>query len=236
MARKPVRTRSARRSRGSATERPAGAEGAAQSAGTPRASLLDSLSGLTSSALRLASLTGQSAARAVARSPEQLRMMANAGESLRDLRTVTGMTANEIAAALKLRDRSVWEAIEDGREALSFELILRLASLVARNDPLPFVLKYTRTYHPRLWEVLREIGLDQLPIQFGRERDFLNVYRRHDAARKLSDAGFEKVLEFTRQAFELALHFIAAQENVSDDEPAPEEDPPRRRRAKASRR
>jgi len=179
---------------------------------SPLGSLFDSLTDLTtdltSSALKLASRTRESAARAIARSPEQLRMMASAGESLRDMREVAGMTVLEISDALNLRDKSVWEAVEDGREVLSFELILRLASLVARNDPLPFVLKYTRTYHPRLWEILHELKIDQLPIQFERERNFINIYRRHDTARQLSDEGFERVLKFTQHAFDMAIHFV----------------------------
>ena len=179
---------------------------------SPLGSLFDSLTDLTtdltSSALKLASRTRESAARAIARSPEQLRMMASAGESLRDMREVAGMTVLEISDALNLRDKSVWEAVEDGREVLSFELILRLASLVARNDPLPCVLKYTRTYHPRLWEILHELKIDQLPIQFERERNFINIYRRHDTARQLSDEGFERVLKFTQHAFDMAIHFV----------------------------
>jgi transcriptional regulator with XRE-family HTH domain len=199
---------------------------------TPFGQLFESLSDLTSditsSALRLASRTRQSAARAIARTPEQLRMMAAAGESLRDLREVAGLTVLEITDALNLRDKGVWEAVEDGREALSFDLILRLASLVARNDPLPFVLKYTRTYNPRLWDIMHELKLDQLPLQFERERNFINIYRRHDAARKLSDAGFERVLGFTQHAFDLAIHFVAEQE----EQPTAADAEPRRRRVK----
>jgi transcriptional regulator with XRE-family HTH domain len=195
-----------------------GVENAPPAAETPLGQLFDSLSDLTSdltsSALRLATRTRESAARAIARTPEQLRMMAAAGESLRDLREVAGLTVLEITDALNLRDKGFWEAVEDGREALSFDLILRLASLVARNDPLPFVLKYTRTYNPRLWEIMHELKLDQLPLQFERERSFINIYRRHDAARKLSDAGFERVLGFTQHAFDLAIHFVAEQEQL----------------------
>ena len=187
---------------------------------SPLISFIDSISDLTtdltSTALKLASRTRESAARAVARTPEQLRMMAAAGESLRDLREVTGMTVIEVSDALNLRDKNVWEAVEDGREVLSFELILRLASLVARNDPLPFVLKYTRTYHPRLWQVLHELKIDQLPIQFERERNFINIYRRHDTARRLSDIGFDRVLQFTQDAFDMAIHFVAEQERIAE--------------------
>lgn len=175
---------------------------------------------LASSALRLASRTRSGAARGVSRTPEQLRMMASAGESLRDIREVAGMTVREIVTALNLRDKSVWEAIEDGREVISFELILRLASLVARNDPLPFVLKYTRSYHPRLWGVLHELKLDEFSLQMGRERSFVNIYRRHDAARGLSDADFERVLQFTQHAFDLAMNLMSEASETVTSEPA----------------
>ncbi|MBK6582337.1 MAG: hypothetical protein KA739_13385 [Pseudomonadales bacterium] len=204
---------------------------------SPLSSFIDSISGittdLTSTALKIASRTRETAARAVARTPEQLRMMAAAGESLRDMREVAGMTVIEVSDALNLRDKSILEAVEDGREVLSFELILRLASLVARNDPLPFVLRYTRTYHPRLWQVLHDLKIDQLPIQFERERNFINIYRRHDTARKLSDAGFQRVLQFTQDAFDMAIHFVAEQERIGEPPTEQDEEPkPGARRVK----
>ena len=211
-----------RRSRGTRTARgtsPRPQPREDDSARAPESSLVqlldtigDLTTGFTSSARKLATRTRQTAARAIARTPDQLRMMATAGESLRDVREVAGMTVLEITDALNLRDKSVWEAVEDGREALSFELILRLASLMARNDPLPFILKYTRAYSPVLWQILHELKIDQLPLQFERERAFINIYRRHDSARKLSDDGFDRVLKFTQHAFDLAIHFVADQQ------------------------
>ncbi|HSP01110.1 MAG TPA: hypothetical protein VLN90_06565, partial [Thioalkalivibrio sp.] len=96
---------------------------------------------------------------------------------------------------------------------LSFELILRLAALVARNDPIPFILRTTRNYNPEVWRTLNDWGIGRLPLQFERERQFINIFRSHDDARNLSDEGFQKVLEFTRQSFEMSLHFIEEQEN-----------------------
>lgn len=228
--RKP-RARSARgRAGGRRDDTPAAAPDPAASARSREsglAGLVGSLSGLTSdlttSALRLADRTRQSAVKAINRGPEQLRLMALAGESLRDVREVAGMTVVEITEALNLRDKSFWEAVEDGREVLSFELILRLASLVARNDPLPFVMKLTRSYQPRLWAVLDELGISQLPLQFERERAFINIYRRHDAARALSDAEFERALRFTQDAFDLAINFLepSPRETAGTDAPKP---------------
>jgi transcriptional regulator with XRE-family HTH domain len=246
---KKPRTRSA--PRGSANERrqkasrpaaPSDSPAPAPSRDAGLAGLVGSLSGLTSelrtSALRLADRTRQNAVKAIARGPEQLRLMATAGESLRDIREVAGMTVVEVSEALNLRDKSFWEAVEEGREVLSFELILRLASLVARNDPLPFVLKLTRSYQPRLWTILDELGISQLPLQFERERAFINIYRRHDAARALSDAEFERVLRFTQDAFDLAINFLApaAVDEATDDGATGPASTARRKRRRDARR
>ena len=80
------------------------------------------------------------------------------------------------------------------------------------------MLKFLRTYNPEAFRILESWGVGRLPLQFEREREFVNIYRRHDAARKLSDDGFERVLDFTRAAFELSLHFIAEEEDVEDVE------------------
>ncbi len=183
--------------------------------------LMDRLSDLTNSALRLAKkTTGTSlkVGKALIRSQDQLKLMVNAGESLRDLREVAGLTISELSDALNLKDKTLLEAVENGTATLSFELILRLAALLARNDPIPFILKFTRTYNPEIWGMLNDWGLGRIPLHFERERKFMNIYRSHDAARKLSDEGFEKVLEFTRKAFELSLHFIAEQEKIQAEE------------------
>jgi len=192
--------------------------------------LLEGISDLTSSAMKFANKTRERATRAKeqatgnksresAKTPsaDQLRKMADAGDSLRDLREVTGLTLADISSALKVKDKSFLEAVEDGKEALSIEMIMRLASLYARNDPIPFVVKYIRTYKPKLWEVLEGWGLDGLPTKIERERRFINIYKRRDAARQLSSEGYEKVLAFTQEAFELALHFIAELEDIENE-------------------
>ncbi len=150
--------------------------------------------------------------------PEQAEMMQEAGRTLKDLREVAGLTRDELSEALDLKDHSLIEAVENGTATLSFELVLRLAALLARHDPIPVILKFTRSYNPELWKMLKDWGLGRLSLHFERERQFINIYRRHDAARKLSDEGFVRVLDFTRAAFEMALHFAAEQENVKDAE------------------
>jgi transcriptional regulator with XRE-family HTH domain len=150
--------------------------------------------------------------------PEQQDRMKEAGQMLKDLREVTGLTRDELSEALDLKDHSLIEAVENGTAILSFELILRLAAVLARHDPIPVILKFTRTYNPELWRILEDWGFGRLSLHFERERHFINIYRRHDAARKLSDEGFERVLAFTRAAFEMALHFAAEQENLNADD------------------
>jgi transcriptional regulator with XRE-family HTH domain len=152
--------------------------------------------------------------RALSKSQEHLALLVGAGHSIKDIRRVAGLTLSEMSEALNIKDKSVLQAVEDGTSTLSFELILRLASLVARNDPVPFILKYIRNYNPEAWQTLDDWGVGKIPLQFERERQFINIFRRHDDARELSDEGFEKVLAFTRQSFEMALHFVAEQELV----------------------
>lgn len=177
--------------------------------------LIDRLASLTGSALRFgvkATDTSLRVGRALMNSQDQLRAMLTAGQSLKDIREVAGLTLSEMSEALNLRDKSVLEAIENGTSTLSFELILRLAALIARNDPIPFIMRTTRNYNPEVWQILNDWGVAKLPLQFEREREFINIFRRHDDARTLSDEGFQRVLEFTRQSFEMSLHFIEEQE------------------------
>ncbi|WP_372926615.1 helix-turn-helix domain-containing protein [Marinobacter sp.] len=178
-------------------------------------SLVDRITGFTASALRFAARstdTSLRVGRALMNSQDQLRVMLGAGKSLKDIREVAGLTLSEMSEALNLKDKSVLEAIENGTTTLSFELILRLAALIARNDPIPFILRITRNYNPEVWRILNDWGVGRLPLQFERERQFINIFRSHDDARTLSDEGFRKVLEFTRQSFEMSLHFIEEQE------------------------
>ncbi|WP_250657703.1 helix-turn-helix domain-containing protein [Alkalimarinus coralli] len=183
--------------------------------------LIDRLSGLTSSAFKFAKRTTQTSfkvGKALIHSQDQLKLMLAAGQSLKDLREVAGLTISEVNEALNLKDKSILEAAENGTATLSFELILRLSALLARNDPIPFIIKYTRTYNPEIWKILSDWGLGRLPLQYERERQFINIFRAHDEARKLSDDGYRKVLEFTQKAFDMSLHFIAEQENVEFEE------------------
>ena len=168
------------------------------------------------SALRVAAKAGGASlkmGKALLLKPEKRKIFREAGLALKDLRNLAGMTQNEVSDALKLKDTSLLKAIEDGTATLSFELILRLAALYSRHDPIPFIIKYTRTYSPAIWKLLDDWGIGRLPLYIEREREFVNIYRNHDRVRKLSDEAFEKLLTFTRAAFEMALHFISKKES-----------------------
>jgi len=147
---------------------------------------------------------------------DKLKMMVETGRYLQDVRKVAGLTISDLNHALDLEDKTLLEAVENGTATLSFELILRLAALLARHDPLPFVMRMTRTYNPTLWRILNDWGIGRIPLQYERERQFVNIYRRHDAARQLSDEGFAEVLKFTQAAFEMALHFVVEKEGLTD--------------------
>ena len=182
-------------------------------------SLLGGLMDIPGQAAKLVSGTPlEQVLNAITYSPEQLEKMGKAGTTLKDVREVAGLTLAELSSAVDLKNPDLLEAVEEGTAALPFEILLRLASLYARNDPIP----YARTYSPGIWGVMETMGLDKLTLEAEREIQFLNIYRSHDAARQLSDDGFERVRAFTQKAFEMALHFVAEQENIElqddDDE------------------
>jgi len=139
--------------------------------------------------------------------PEAPEMRREAGAYLREVREVAGLTLEELAEAIELTDHSLLETVEAGTATLSFELVLRLAAVLARHDPVPFVTRLVRSQNPVLWQLLEDWGVGRLPLQLEREREFVNILRSRDGARALSDRDFDRVLAFTRSAFETALHF-----------------------------
>ncbi len=162
------------------------------------------------------------AAKALLVKPGQRAAVEKAGALLRRMREAAGLSIREVAEAIDLEDPALLELVETGRIALPFEIVLRLASVLGRNDPIPFVMRFTRSYNPEVWRTLERLGIGRLAVQAGREREFANIYRASDAARGLSDEEFAAALAFTRQAFELALVFRG-------------EAPGRRRRAQPAR-
>ena len=127
---------------------------------------------------------------------------------VKDAREAAGMTLDDLGTALELEDASFMSLVESGKVGLPFDMILRLAAILGRNDPVTFVLQLTRSYNPRVWASLEALGIGKLLLQAGREREFANIYRSSHAARELSDKEFAAVLAFTAKAFNSALEFL----------------------------
>ena len=145
------------------------------------------------------------AARIVLPKPEQRKALARAGALLRAAREAAGLSLREVGDAIDLQDPALLTLVENGKAALPFEIILRLASVLARHDPLSFVMRLTRASNPDVWRTLEDLGIGRLAVQAGREREFANLYRGNDAARELSDDEFAKLIAFLKAALELAL-------------------------------
>jgi hypothetical protein len=120
------------------------------------------------------------------------------------------LTARELSEAVGLGDAKLLEEAEGGVATLPFEIVLRLAGVLGRNDPIPVAMSLTRQYNPELWKTLESLGVGKLAVQGARERELANVYRGNDAARQLDDEDFAEVLSFTRRAFEMAVGFRGA--------------------------
>ena len=122
-------------------------------------------------------------------------------------RALAGLTAKELSDAVGLGDTKLIEQAEGGTAALPFEIVLRLAGVLGRRDPIPVAMGLTRHYNPELWMARESIGIGRLAVQGTRERELANVYRGNDAARALDDEAFAQVLAFTKQAFDMAVDF-----------------------------
>jgi transcriptional regulator with XRE-family HTH domain len=149
------------------------------------------------------------AAKAILVKPEQRAALEKAGSVLRGMREAAGLSVKEVGEAIDLSDPALLDLVENGKVALPFEVVLRLASVLGRNDPISFVMRFTRSYNPEVWKTLEALGIGRFAVQAGREREFANIYRASDEARSLSDREFAAVLAFTKAAFDLAMAFRA---------------------------
>lgn len=203
-ARKPSRVRS---------ETPAAKPVPAARPDSPLVGIAQQVRGWTDSVLGIAGAAADvsiGAAKAILVKPEQRAALEKTGTVLRGMREAAGLSLREVGDAIDLKDPALLDLVEHGKVALPFEIILRLASVLGRNDPISFVMRFTRSYNPDVWHTLENLGIGRFAVQAGREREFANVYRGSDAARRLSDQDFAAVLGFVRAAFELALTFKGA--------------------------
>ncbi len=153
--------------------------------------------------------------------PERLEAMAEAGRFLRDARETAGMSINDLADSLGLTDDEMLKEVESGETILPLELMLRSASLVARHDPIPFLIKFMRTYNPALEKRLEAWGILALPKQYERERRFINIYRQHDILRSLSDDEFERFVRYMDSSTNLVLELMLKEKEANAPRPAP---------------
>lgn len=159
--------------------------------------------------------------------PERLEAMAEAGRFLQDARETAGLSIKDLADSIDLKDRSVLEDIEDGKTIMSLELMLRSASLLARHDPIPFLIKFMRTYNPSLEKTLEQWGMLALPKQYERERRFVNLVRQHDALRSLSDDEYDRFMNYMGSSLDLVLDVMLKEKEASE----PPKAKPRRKAA-----
>lgn len=146
-------------------------------------------------------------AQARAKEPQQQQKLEKAGSMLRQAREGAGLSLKELSEAVAIADPRMLEQAEVGKAALPMEVILRLAGVLGRRDPVPFAMKLARTYNPQLWKALDALGIGSLVALAGRERELANLYRGNDDARRLNDADFAEVLAFTKTGFDLAVKF-----------------------------
>lgn len=150
-----------------------------------------------------------------AQKPAQHAAIEKAASLLRQSREAAGLTTRELGKAIDLNDPALLEAAERGKAALPFEIILRLAGILGRNDPTTFAMQLARSYNPALWKALDDYGIGRMVVQAGREREMANIYRGSDDARRLSDKDFAEVLGFVKTAFEMAVKFRATPPKIA---------------------
>ena len=147
--------------------------------------------------------------------PERLEAMAEAGHFLKDARETAGMSLKDLAESLGLADKSMLEDIESGQTIMPLEVMLRSASLLARHDPIPFLIKFMRTYNPALEKTLEQWGVLALPKQYERERRFINLYRQHDILRGFTDAEYERFIHYMQGSISLVLDVMQSEKSAS---------------------
>ena len=172
---------------------------------------------------------------AASASPERLEAMADAGHFLRDARETAGLSLKELAERLDLRDQAVLKGVEEGRTILPLETVLRAASLLARHDPVPFLIKFLRSYNPGLEATLEQWGVMALPRNYERERRFINLYRQHDFLRELSDDEYQRFVEYMDASTRLVIGVMQGERDAQRSKRATRAKRPRRAKPATAR-
>jgi transcriptional regulator with XRE-family HTH domain len=148
--------------------------------------------------------------------PERLEAMAEAGHFLRDARETAGLSIKDLSDSLGLSDNTVLEDIERGQTIMPLEMMLRAASLLARHDPIPFLIKFMRTYNPALEQTLEQLGVLTIPKQYERERRFVNLYRQHDVLRSFTDDEYARFIHYMESSSNLVLDVMAKEKAANE--------------------
>ncbi len=127
-----------------------------------------------------------------------------AGHALREMRQQRGLSKATLAAQVDLPDARALDAIEAGTARPSVHVLLSLAAHLAFEDPMPFLVHMTQAYYPAIWTQLQAWGITAAPVLSPREEAFLNVYRTHPDAFRLSEDAFEEVLRLAKANFDAA--------------------------------
>ncbi len=117
------------------------------------------------------------------RGPAQKAAVAKAGRQLRQWREAAGLTLEELSTAVGLGDAKLISQAEGGLASLPFDLVLRLAGVLGRRDPVPVAMALTRQYNPELWKTLEGLGIGKLAVHGTREREMVNIYRGRPSSR-----------------------------------------------------
>ena len=137
--------------------------------------------------------------------PSTTASIRRAGELLHDVRETAGLSVQDLGRAIDLKDATLLEHFEAGKVALPFDVILRIAGVLGRNDPIPFVMRLLRESNPKLAKALEDLGIGKLVFHVGREREFVNLYRGKDELRSFSDEEFAALLEIVDAAIGMAI-------------------------------
>ncbi|MEP1472239.1 MAG: helix-turn-helix transcriptional regulator [Halieaceae bacterium] len=147
--------------------------------------------------------------------PERLEAMAEAGRFLRDAREMAGISLKDLADSLGMADKAMLEDVESGESILPLETMLRATALLARHDPIPFLLKFMRTYNPQLEKTLEQWGVMALPKHFERERRFVNIYRQHDFLRALTDEEHDRFIDYMQSSTNLVIEVMEKEKTAN---------------------
>lgn len=147
--------------------------------------------------------------------PERLEAMAEAGRFLRDAREMAGISLKDLADSLGMADKTMLEDVESGESILPLETMLRATALLARHDPIPFLLKFMRTYNPQLEKTLEQWGVMALPKHFERERRFVNIYRQHDFLRALTDEEHDRFIDYMQSSTNLVIEVMEKEKSAN---------------------